>query len=86
MTISEESTATVKDYSTPMKAIRAKCLNCSEDSVTEVRLCPVKWCPLYPYRSGKNPSIKRKPLTDEQKTAFKERLTKARKKKEKQEE
>lgn len=40
---------------TPMKAIRAKCLDCSCGSAQEVRLCPVKDCPLYPYRFGKNP-------------------------------
>ena len=40
---------------TPMKAIRAKCLDCSGESAKEVRLCPIKKCPLYPYRFGKRP-------------------------------
>lgn len=40
---------------TPIKAIRAKCLDCSGDNYKEVRLCPVKKCPLYPYRFGKRP-------------------------------
>lgn len=40
---------------TPMKAIRAKCLDCSANNFNEVRLCPVKECPLYPYRFGKRP-------------------------------
>uniref|UniRef100_A0A6M3LQZ9 Uncharacterized protein n=1 Tax=viral metagenome TaxID=1070528 RepID=A0A6M3LQZ9_9ZZZZ len=40
---------------TPMKAIRAKCLECSNDSFKEVRLCPCADCPLYPYRNGRRP-------------------------------
>lgn len=39
---------------TPMKAIRAKCLDCCGSS-REVRLCTVEKCPLYPYRFGKRP-------------------------------
>lgn len=40
---------------TPMKAIRAKCLDCSCGNKNEVRLCPVQKCPLYVYRFGKRP-------------------------------
>lgn len=40
--------------STKAKAIRAKCLDCSENS-TEVRECPALQCPLWPYRFGANP-------------------------------
>ncbi len=40
---------------TPMKAIRAKCLDCSCGSKNEVRLCSVQKCPLYAYRFGKRP-------------------------------
>ncbi|MCL2305326.1 MAG: hypothetical protein FWC43_08290 [Planctomycetaceae bacterium] len=40
---------------TPLKAIRAKCLDCCCNQAKEVRLCPCKNCPLYPYRTGKNP-------------------------------
>ncbi len=39
---------------TPMKAIRAKCLDCCGTS-HEVRLCTIEKCPLYPYRFGKRP-------------------------------
>ena len=60
---------------TPIKAIRAKCLDCCCDSITEVRLCPVKDCPLYPYRFGHNPNIKRE-YTEEQKQAARERISK----------
>ncbi len=40
---------------TPMKAIRAKCLDCCLGSFQEVRLCTCEKCPLFPYRFGKRP-------------------------------
>lgn len=49
---------------TPMKAIRAECLDCCCGQYKEVELCPCSDCSLYPYRFGKNPNIR---LTDEQK-------------------
>lgn len=41
---------------TPLQAIRKKCLDCSCENAKEVRLCPVKDCPLYEFRLGKNPN------------------------------
>lgn len=43
---------------TPLKAIRAKCLDCMYDNQNEVRLCPSEGCPLWEYRFGKNPKRK----------------------------
>lgn len=40
---------------TPMTAIRRKCLDCCNNSSKEVRLCPIKDCPLYYYRLGTKP-------------------------------
>jgi hypothetical protein len=40
---------------TPIKAIRAKCLDCSGGSETEVRKCVAVECPLWPFRMTKNP-------------------------------
>ncbi len=40
---------------TPIKSIRAHCLDCCGGSPQEVRLCPVEKCPLYPYRMGRRP-------------------------------
>lgn len=62
---------------TPVKAIRAKCLDCCCDQVAEVRACPAGDCPLWPYRMGHNPARKRE-LTEEQKARIGERLTRAR--------
>jgi hypothetical protein len=46
---------------TPIKAIRAKCLDCSAGSDSEVRSCTISACPLWPYRMGKRPEIPGKP-------------------------
>lgn len=43
---------------TPVQAIREKCLDCSGGSVTDVRDCWSKECPLYEYRLGHNPARK----------------------------
>ncbi len=40
---------------TPIPAIRAKCLECSCGSRTEVRICEITKCPLWHYRMGKRP-------------------------------
>lgn len=39
-------------YIRPLKAIRAKCLDCCGGSAKEVRLCTAKDCLLYLYRFG----------------------------------
>jgi hypothetical protein len=44
---------------TPIKTIRAKCLDCSCDQPKEVRLCPCFECPLWGYRMGVRPDHKR---------------------------
>lgn len=38
---------------TRSQAIRAKCLDCSCGQRYEVKMCPVKTCPLWIYRLGK---------------------------------
>lgn len=68
--------------STPIKAIRAYCLGCSNGSANEVKLCPMTHCELYKFRMGKNPNIKPRKMTDEQRKAAAERLKKAREAKE----
>ena len=40
---------------TPVKAIRAKCMECSNQQWSEVKHCPVVNCSLYPWRFGKRP-------------------------------
>ena len=43
---------------TPIKAIRAKCLDCTCNQLQESRECTVKNCPLHPYRMGRRPNDK----------------------------
>jgi hypothetical protein len=43
----------MKKKITRAKAIRLKCLDCSNYQYKEVRLCTVTGCPLWPYRSGR---------------------------------
>ena len=59
---------------TPIKAIRAKCLDCCCDQVYEVKLCTAIRCPLHPFRLGKNPNIKPREYTVEQREAMRQRL------------
>lgn len=40
---------------TPIKAIRAKCLDCCCQQMAEVRRCPSTDCPLWEYRMGHRP-------------------------------
>lgn len=41
---------------TPLKAIRAKCIDCCCGDRQEIKYCTVEKCALYPYRMGKNPN------------------------------
>ena len=63
----------------PIKAIRAKCLDCCCGQTNEVLLCTCTDCPLYVFRFGKNPFTNRT-LTEEQKIAAEERKKKQRNK------
>lgn len=64
---------------TPLRAIRAKCLDCSCGSANEVKLCPCTNCPLYPYRAGRNP-YRSRAMSEESKIKARERLALAREK------
>jgi hypothetical protein len=44
------------DKRTPVKSIRAYCIECGDGTYKEVRLCPIPDCPLYPYRFGRRPT------------------------------
>lgn len=59
---------------TPIQAIRAKCLDCCCDQANEVKLCTAIRCPLHPFRLGKNPNIKPREYTEEQREAMRQRM------------
>lgn len=65
------------EITNPIKAIRAKCLDCCCSNAVEVKLCPASDCPLHAFRMGKNPFHKLN-LTDEQRKAISERMRKMR--------
>lgn len=65
---------------THLRAIRAKCIDCSAGSMKEVRECVMLDCPLYPYRLGKSPNRKPRILTDEEREALRQRMAKMREK------
>ena len=67
----------------PVRAIRAKCLDCCCGSSMEVDMCPKDGvrsdlCPLYKYRKGHNPNRTRE-YTEEERKLIAERLGKYRK-------
>ena len=72
-----EKTEQTKIITSPIKAIRAKCLDCCCGQANEVKLCTCKDCSLYAFRFGKNPYRSRN-LTDEQRRKAAERLHKGR--------
>jgi hypothetical protein len=39
----------------PLKALRARCLDCCAGSANEVRLCTAVSCPAWPFRLGSSP-------------------------------
>ena len=43
-----------------LKAVRAKCLDCSCYQPSEVKACPLTRCSLWPFRSGADPSPSRR--------------------------
>ena len=57
----------------PIKSIRSYCLDCSNGSANEVKICPAENCPVYRYRLGTNPNITRK-YTDEQRRELAQRM------------
>lgn len=62
----------------PLKAIRAKCLDCCFGKANEVKLCEAVNCPLHPFRFGKNPYRQKREISQERKEKLLEGLRKAR--------
>ena len=70
----------IANLQNPVKAIRAKCLDCCCDQAEEVKMCPSENCPLYPFRLGKNPYRMKREMSDEQREKMKAVLAAAREK------
>jgi hypothetical protein len=76
--VSSEILALYQREKNPLKAIRARCLDCCCGQASEVRKCTAVNCPSWPFRMGVNPFRERRALSAEQKRAATERLPKAR--------
>ena len=63
---------------TPLKEIKQFCYECCGENRSEVRGCTSTTCALKPFRLGKNPYIKHKGLSEEQKELARQRLADAR--------
>ena len=68
-----------KTQRNPVKAIRAKCIDCcgAEDYINRIRDCEITKCAIHPFRMGKNPYREKKQVNEEQKEKFSERMKKA---------
>ena len=53
--LSVETLLSLGGPTSPIKAIRARCVDCCGGVVGEVRKCTALRCPLWPFRIGKNP-------------------------------
>jgi hypothetical protein len=58
----------------PLAAIRGKCVDCCGGQLAEVRLCPVTRCTLHPFRMGRRPKKAGQELSPEAKAALLSRL------------
>ena len=67
-------------FTSPLKAIREFCFDCSGGDVVERKNCASPKCPLYAFRFGKNPYHTRV-ITEEQKEKYRESLNALRKNK-----
>ena len=65
----------MEKITSPLKAIKAFCVDCMGGQPTYVKDCTSTNCPLYAFRMGKNPYNTRQ-LTDEQRKAASERMKK----------
>lgn len=61
-----------KKITSPLKAIKAFCIECNCGQASEVPRCPCTDCPLYEFRRGKNPY--RKQASEEQREKSRARM------------
>jgi hypothetical protein len=62
----------------PLRALRARCLDCCCGSANEVRKCTAVVCPSWPFRLGINPFRQKRVLSEAQCAALAGRLRGAR--------
>ena len=62
----------------PLKAIRANCIDCMGGHARLVSSCELVGCPLWPYRMGKNPFRTRK-VSEEERERLRSQMKELRK-------
>lgn len=67
----------------PVKVIRLKCRDCTNNQITEIDNCTVVSCPLHPWRFGKNPYRSKRIMSEDDKAKARARLASARGEKQK---
>ena len=70
----EEFNREVSENRNVLRAIKLKCLDCSTYNINEIKECPVKNCPLFPFRNGNNPFRKKKEISEEERNKLSERM------------
>lgn len=68
----------VSKPTSPLKAIRAFCIECCGYQTSEVKSCTAPRCPLFEFRMGTNPYRKTKEYTEDELETLRERMKKAR--------
>lgn len=68
----------ISERKSPIKSMRANCLECMGNSSQAVKECASSNCHLWPYRLGIDPWRKKVELSEQQKKDRAERLAKAR--------
>ena len=64
----------------PVKAIRAKCIDCVCGQISEVKACAAADCALHPFRMGSNPYRTKREYTPEQLETMRANMAKIRSK------
>lgn len=69
----EDLEAMGHDPRSPLSAARLKCRECMGGALGEIEKCSAPECPLWPFRSGKNPWVDPMELSDEERERRRER-------------
>lgn len=78
--IDKQETLENRIITSPLKAVKKKCLDCCCGSLNEVKICTIQKCPLYAFRLGENPYRVKRELSEEQRLAAKARFAEYRNK------
>jgi hypothetical protein len=62
----------------PLKALRARCLDCCCGSASEVRKCSAVVCPSWPFRMGVNPFRQKRTISEDRRRAAAQHFAKLR--------